>query len=65
MNKQSLIDTAMLKYPKARKIAVENFTMGYDSLSMEAGMNLSADTRAYGWKAPTVNAIRFVLRGGR
>jgi hypothetical protein len=57
----SLIDLAIKKYPKAKRIAVENFTMGYDTLNMEASMNLSADTACYKWNSHTVNAIRWVL----
>lgn len=57
----TLIDQAIKKYPKAKRIAVENFTMGYDNLSMEASMNLSADTACYKWNSHTVNAIRWVL----
>lgn len=57
----NLIDQAIKKYPKAKRIAVENFTSGYDHLSMEACMNLSADTDCYGWNAHTVDAIRWVL----
>jgi hypothetical protein len=57
----NIIDTAIKKFPKAKRIAVENFTSGYDHLSMEAGMNLSADTACYKWNAHTVSAIRWVL----
>jgi hypothetical protein len=59
------IELALKKYPKARRIAVENFTMTADCLDMATGMNLSADTRAYNWNAHTVNAIRFVLGGAQ
>ena len=57
----NLIDQAIKKYPKAKRIAVENFTSGYDRLNMEAGMNLSADAASYKWNAQTVSAIRWVL----
>ena len=53
-----LINLAMKKYPKAKLIAVENFTDGYDSLDMAAYMNLEMDTASYKWNAHTVNAIR-------
>jgi len=56
-----LITKALIKFPKAKKIAVENFTMGYDSLSMEAQMNLEMDTHCYKWNTHTVGAIRWVL----
>ena len=57
----NLIDQALKKFPKAKRIAVENFTMGYDSLSMEASMNLEMDAASYNWNAHTVSAIRWVL----
>ena len=57
----NIVDQALVKFPKARRIAVSNFTMGYDSLSMEASMNLEMDARSYGWNAHTINAIRWVL----
>jgi hypothetical protein len=58
---QLLIAKSLTKFPKAKKIAVENFTMGYDCLNMEASMNLSADTACYKWNSHTVSAIRYVL----
>ena len=61
----NLIDQAIKKFPKAKRIAVSNFTMGYDSLSMEASMNLEMDARSYGWNAHTINAIRWVLNNKR
>jgi len=57
----NIIDQALVKFPKARRIAVSNFTMGYNSLSMEASMNLEMDARSYGWNAHTINAILWVL----
>lgn len=57
-----LIAQALKKFPKAKKIAVENFTMGYNELSMEASMNLEMDAAAYKWNAHTTNAIRYVLQ---
>lgn len=57
----TIIDTALAKYPNAKKIAVSNFTMGYHSLSMEALLNLDMDTKLYNWNKDTVNAIKFVL----
>jgi len=56
-----LIDKALKKFPKAKRIAVENFTYGYNELSMEASMNLEMDANLYNWNAHTVNAIRWVL----
>jgi hypothetical protein len=57
----NLIDKALAKFPKAKKIAVENFTMGYDKMSMEAYLNLEMDARMYKWNAHTVNAIIWVI----
>jgi len=57
-----LIAKALKKFPKAKKIAVENFTMGYNELSMEASMNLEMDASLYKWNAHTTNAIRYVLQ---
>jgi hypothetical protein len=57
----TLIDQAIKKYPKAKRIAVENFTMGYDNLNMEASMNLEADSRCYFWNGNTISAILYVL----
>lgn len=61
MNK---IQLALKKFPKAKKIAVENFTYGREGrgMSMEDSMNLELDARAYGWNAQTVQAIRYVMR---
>jgi len=58
----NLIDKALAKFPKAKKIAVENFTMGYDTMSMEAYLNLEMDTRMYKWNTHTVNAIIWVIK---
>lgn len=60
MNK---IETALQKYPKARRIAVENFTIGKEGRGMSLAdlMNLEMDAAAYGWKPDTIKAIKFVL----
>ena len=58
----NLIDKALAKFPKAKKIAVENFTMGYDTMSMEAYLNLEMDARMYKWNTHTVNAIIWVIK---
>ena len=57
----TIIDQAIKKFPKAKRIAVSNFTLGYDSLTMEAGMNLSMDANLYKWNSHTISAIRWVL----
>ena len=61
----NIIDIAMTEFPKAKRIAVANFTGGYDSLTMEASMNLEMDTAMYKWNSQTVSAIRWVLRNKR
>jgi len=58
------IERALLKYPKAKRIAVENFTSGgYGKWDMAAAMNLEADRAAYNWNTQTVSAIRHVMQG--
>jgi hypothetical protein len=45
--------------PKVKRMAVENFLSGLSSMSeMEAGMNLSQDSRSYKWSPETVKAIK-------
>jgi hypothetical protein len=60
-----LVQKALAKYPKARAIAVENFTYGNEGKGMTfaLAMNLGADTKCYAWKADTVKAIKFVING--
>ena len=57
----NLIDQALAKFPKARKIAVENVTMGVTRWDMAAEMNLEMDKNLYKWNADTMKAIRFVI----
>lgn len=60
MSRQEAINTALAKWPTARKIAVENATMGQtDGLAFR--MNLEQDRRCYGWKPETMKAINFVM----
>lgn len=56
-----IIEKALAKYPKAKRIAVENATMGqYDSMAFR--MNLESDRQAYNWNAHTMAAINFVMK---
>ena len=57
------VEKAMKKFPKARRIAVENFTFGKQGRGMSFGdsMNLDMDARSYGWKADTIKAIKMVI----
>jgi len=58
---QIAIDTTLAKYPKARKIPVEN--VAYWSTDKFANyMNFEADKACYGWKGDTLKAIRHVLK---
>lgn len=61
MNDNELIEKALVRFPKAKRIAVENFTMGYDDLSEDAQMNLKLDSKLYGWNKDTINAIVNIL----
>jgi hypothetical protein len=57
----NLVKQALVKYPKARKIAVENVTIGATD-SMQFRMNLEMDCRLYNWNADTMKAIRWVMK---
>jgi hypothetical protein len=56
-----LIEKVLVRFPKAKRIAVENFTMGYDNLGDEALANLEMDSRLYSWNRDTINAIISVI----
>jgi hypothetical protein len=64
MNKE-LIAKALTKFKNAKKIAVENFTMSYNELSIEAMMNLEMDASLYKWNSHTIQAIQYVLNNKR
>ena len=55
------IEAALGKHPKARRIAVENATMGQED-SMIFRMNLAQDRACYNWSAHTMSAINYVMR---
>jgi hypothetical protein len=59
-----IIEAAMAKYPKARRIAVENATFGLHKGNFGIGerMNISADAASYKWNSATVNAIHYVIK---
>lgn len=65
MNKKDRVELALRKFPKAKRIAVENFTFTSDCLDLATSWNLAEDTKAYNWNGHTVSAIRFVLGGAR
>jgi len=58
------IALALAKYPKAKKIAVENFTMGREGkgMTMADSMNLEMDARLYNWHPHTIKAIKMVIK---
>ena len=55
------VEAALRKFPKARRIAVENATMGQED-SMIFRMNLEQDRACYNWNAHTMLAIGYVMR---
>lgn len=57
----AIVEKALLKYPKAKKIAVENATMGITKLDIATSINLESDIRSYNWNAQTVSAIYWVI----
>lgn len=57
----NLIDQSLTRFPSAKKAAVENFTFGYQKLTLDASQNLAYDMRLYKWNEDTVNAIVWVL----
>ena len=60
-NHQHNVEVALAKYPKAKRIAVENATFGISKWDMATAINIDCDTRAYKWNAHTVNAIKWVI----
>ena len=62
MTTETLIEQALTKYPKAKRMAVENFCFSAPSNQMDNSLNLNEDARMYAWKSDTTNAIRYVLK---
>jgi len=62
MDTGTLVDIALANYPKAKRMAVENFCFSAPKDKDANRINLAADARAYPWNADTVNAIKSVLR---
>lgn len=59
---QEKIEEALTKFPKAKRIAVENFCHTCPQVnSMHDNLNLQTDARLYGWHQHTVCAIKQVL----
>jgi hypothetical protein len=55
------VEAALAKYPKARRIAVENSTFGQED-SIIFRMNIEQDYALYNWNAHTMSAINYVMR---
>lgn len=53
---------ALKKYPKARKIAVENFVFSASADYDTNRLNLEMDRGLYKWNMPTVHAILHGLK---
>lgn len=58
----TLVEAALRRYPKAKRMAVENFCFSAPSNKVENKANLAADARSYPWNNDTINAIKMVLR---
>ena len=59
--RQEAVEIALKDFPKARRIAVENATMGQED-SMAFRMNLAQDCALYKWNPQTMLAIGYVMR---
>ena len=62
--REEAIEKALKAFPKARRIAVENATMGQED-SMIFRMNLAQDRACYNWNAHTMSAIDYVMHNSR
>lgn len=61
-NTLKLVMESFAKFPKAKKLAVENFCFSAPTDRFANSSNLSQDARAYKWNSDTVKAIRYVLK---
>jgi len=59
---KELIEKFLKKYPKAKKIAVENFVWTAPDDKTANIINLQADAKAYIWNVDTQKAIYFCLK---
>jgi len=59
---QTAVQDALIKYPKAKKIAVENFVWSASTDKRANAMNIGQDARDHSWNAATVSAIKMALR---
>jgi hypothetical protein len=56
-----IIENALIKFPKAKRIAVENVACGVTKMDMAFHINFAADCAAYNWNAHTIAAIKWVI----
>ncbi len=57
MTTTDAINKVLNKFPKAKKIAVQNFVGTAGNNSLDNMMNVDMDARLYGWNKDTVKAI--------
>lgn len=58
------IEAGLKKFPKAKRIAVENVTWGVRPANQDMAwrMNFEADRSSYGWNAQTVACMNWVIK---
>lgn len=56
---KEIIQAALIKYPKAKKIAVENVSYWYRG-TWDDALNLRLDAISYKWNSDTIKAIKYV-----
>ncbi len=57
-----LIDAVMIKFKKAKCIAVENYCWTASDNKIANHSNLQMDANLYKWNSDTVKAIKYVLK---
>lgn len=62
MDTATRVDIALANYPKAKRMAVENFCFSAPKDKTANRINLAADAKSYPWNRDTVEAIKSVLR---
>ncbi len=59
--RNEIVQLALVKFPKARKVAVENVSLWFRN-TLDDRMNLHMDTQSYKWNADTIKAIHYVYK---
>jgi hypothetical protein len=61
---KSNVEAGLVKYPKARRIAVENVTYGVRPADQDMAwrMNFAADCSMYSWNSQTIACINWVIK---